>query len=103
VQHAHRVAAILPGGKDNQIGIGSQRHGRELPPGRIVGLVGQIPPLQAHHARPGVVDLDPVLLVAVLVVEAGLVHRQELADSEHVLRTRRAARAQDEKKSNSHD
>jgi hypothetical protein len=34
---------------------------------RLIRVIGQVPPEQIHRARPAIADLDPILVVAILV------------------------------------
>jgi hypothetical protein len=96
MQWTGRVLPVLLGGKHDQVGIGPERHGRELPLGQVIGLIGQEPAVQVHGARSRVVDLDPIGFVPVLVIEPIVVDRHELADQEQILSTKRQSRAKDE-------
>jgi hypothetical protein len=73
---------------------------RELPPGQVLGCVRQIPAIEIRRAHPGVVNLDPVLFIPVLVVQAVLVQGQKFADLEGILRMEWDRWTEDKQKDN---
>ena len=56
-------------------------HGGELPAKRLLRIVGDVPASQIHRRVPGVVQLDPVAVVAVGVRQAGVVFGHDLAQA----------------------
>jgi hypothetical protein len=87
------AAAVLPGREDDEVVAGREAglgDGRDLPLGRLAALVGQERAREVDEARPGVEELDPVGLLAVLVVEAGAAGRRELVDDDAVGASRAA-------------
>ena len=80
-----RHASVLCRGKDDQVGVGVEQSGGESPFGEVVGLVGEIPSGQVHNLCAGIVDLDPVLFLAINIVEPLVVDCHELVDANEFL------------------
>ena len=59
--------AILARGEDHLERPGVEIGRGEPPLGQVLGIVGQIPALQVHAFGAGIVNLDPVLIRAVLI------------------------------------
>ena len=80
VQRARRDPAVLVRGEDHQVpAVGDHRARLEDPLGELPRVVGQGPTTQVHRAGPGhVVDLDPILTVAVLILDPVVVPGEEL-------------------------
>jgi hypothetical protein len=73
--------AVLAIGEDGQVAAGGDdRAGGEVPLAQVRGVVGEGVAAEVDIGRAGVVELDPVGVVAVLVEQAIVVQREELAD-----------------------
>src|SRR5687768_14552886 len=82
MQVAARRPAVLARGKDDKIRAGIERPRRECPFTRLIGVVRQIPPEQADWACRRVVNLDPVLMLAIFVREGIRIAGKKLGENE---------------------
>ena len=72
---------ILPGGEDDQ--VSSAREGgacRKLPAGWVERVIGEKIPAEVEDPDGRIVDLDPVGIVTVLVIEGIVVDGNKLVD-----------------------
>jgi hypothetical protein len=76
------IAPILAGGKDHKIPIRQKELLGKTPLRQILGIVGEVPAPQIDGLGAGIVDLDPVLLVPILIIQAPLIRGHELADAQ---------------------
>ena len=82
VQLTFGLAAVLSGGKHEEVFAGAERHRGDAPLVWLVGTVAQGPPFQINGLLAAVVELDPIREVAIFVSQRGLVSGHELADQD---------------------
>jgi hypothetical protein len=85
MQRLARRPPVLIRGEHHQISIGEDICRREPPLGFVARRVRQVPPIEIHRVRPGVINLDPVLRFTVLVDQAPVIRRQEFGNDQQVL------------------
>ena len=74
--------AVLARKPDQQIAAGGNDHGRELPAEGILRIITEEIPLQVDILISLVVELDPVLVVAIIIEIGQGVIRQEFVDDD---------------------
>ncbi len=80
VQFLSDDALVSPGGEDQEMGVGVNGYGGESPFCEVGFLICEVPPLQIEGRVVGVVDFDPVGIVAKAVLEGAFVAGHELGD-----------------------
>src|SRR4029079_14487517 len=80
VQLLPRHMAVFAGGEHREEAAGGNGGGRELPFRRIACVVGQIPSAQIQWRSGGVLDFNPIGMIAVLIENADSIAGEKLAD-----------------------
>jgi len=84
VQHAGRIAAIVPRGEHHEVLTRIERHGREGPRLGVAEGVGEVVAGQIDRRGRGIVDLDPVLVLTVFIGQPVFIVGHEFGDHQRV-------------------